>query len=143
MNSGQRNLLWLKRIIWISFTLFWTSFVTLFFIGKSMLPSFRALDDKKPMEASIVYSEDGVILGKYFDQNRVPVTYEEISPYVITALLATEDITFYEHSGISLRGLPKSLAQQYTRRKQARGKYYHYAISQKFIRRRSRTRTQH
>jgi len=105
MNWIKRNLSLLVKGLWIGFGVFWLSFFALFIVGKSLLPSFRALDDKKPMEASVVYSEDGVVLGKYFDQNRVPVTYEEISPYVITALLATEDITFYEHSGISLRGL--------------------------------------
>ncbi|MCS7078084.1 MAG: transglycosylase domain-containing protein [Bacteroidia bacterium] len=105
MDKLKRNLSLLKKAIWISFAALWLIFIGLFIIGRSLLPSFRALDDKKPMEASVVYSEDGIVLGKYFDQNRVPVTYEEISPYVITALLATEDVTFYGHSGISLRGL--------------------------------------
>lgn len=105
MDRKKRIASILAKCIWVGFGLFWLTFFASFVIGKSLLPSFRALDDKKPMEASVVYSEDGVVLGKYFDQNRVPVTYEEISPYVITALLATEDITFYEHSGMSLRGL--------------------------------------
>ena len=56
-------------------------------------------------EASSVISEDGKLLGKYFRENRVSVALDEISPYVLHALIATEDARFFEHRGIDLRAL--------------------------------------
>jgi penicillin-binding protein 1A len=64
------------------------------------LPSFRDLENPKSNQASEVLSSDKQILGKYFVQNRSNVTYNQISPNVINALIATEDNRFYAHSGI-------------------------------------------
>jgi penicillin-binding protein 1A len=64
------------------------------------LPSFRDLENPKSNLASEVISEDKAILGKYFVQNRSRVNYNQISPNVIRALIATEDNHFYGHSGI-------------------------------------------
>lgn len=64
------------------------------------LPSFRDLENPKSNLASEVISEDKVVLGKYFVQNRSRVNYSQISPNVIHALVATEDNRFYQHSGI-------------------------------------------
>lgn len=64
------------------------------------MPSMEELENPQSNEASTVYSADGVILGQYFYENRVPVKYEDISPNVIHALIATEDERYYEHSGI-------------------------------------------
>lgn len=64
------------------------------------LPSFRDLENPKSNLASEVISDDGKVLGKYFVENRTRVAYNQISPYVINALIATEDNHFYEHSGI-------------------------------------------
>ncbi|WP_020568461.1 transglycosylase domain-containing protein [Neolewinella persica] len=58
-------------------------------------------------EASSVVSEDGEILGKYYRENRISVPLERISPYVINALIATEDSRFFEHQGIDLRALAR------------------------------------
>ncbi|GAB2695205.1 transglycosylase domain-containing protein [Mucilaginibacter koreensis] len=64
------------------------------------LPSFRDLENPKSNLASEVYSSDKHILGSYYVQNRSNVTYKEISPNVINALVATEDNRFFDHSGI-------------------------------------------
>lgn len=69
------------------------------------LPTFDELENPRSNLASIVYSGDGEVLGKYYVENRVNVKYEEISPNVVNALIATEDERFYKHSGID----PKSL----------------------------------
>ncbi|MFK8164345.1 MAG: transglycosylase domain-containing protein, partial [Lewinella sp.] len=58
-------------------------------------------------EASSVISEDGQILGKYYRENRISVPLDRISPYVINALIATEDSRFFEHQGIDLRALAR------------------------------------
>lgn len=69
------------------------------------LPSFRDLENPKSNQASEIISSDKQVLGTYFVQNRSSVTYKEISPNVIHALVATEDARFYEHSGIDFRRL--------------------------------------
>ena len=69
------------------------------------LPERAELARIENAEASSVISEDGVVLGKYYAENRVSVPLEEISPYVGEALIATEDARFFEHGGIDLRAL--------------------------------------
>ncbi|WDF56239.1 penicillin-binding protein 1A [Mucilaginibacter sp. KACC 22063] len=64
------------------------------------LPSFRDLENPKSNLASEIFSEDKQVLGKYYVQNRSNVTYSQISPNVIHALVATEDNRFFQHSGI-------------------------------------------
>ncbi len=71
----------------------------------SDLPSFEELENPKNNLASEVYAADGEVLGRYFYENRIQVSYNEISPFVTQALVATEDERFYEHSGIDFRGL--------------------------------------
>ena len=64
------------------------------------MPDFKELEDPQRNLASIVYSADGKVMGKYYVENRVAVDYEDISPNVINALIATEDVRFDKHSGI-------------------------------------------
>jgi penicillin-binding protein 1A len=64
------------------------------------LPSFRDLENPKSNQASEVLTSDNHVLGTYYVQNRSNVTYKEISPNVIHALIATEDNRFMNHSGI-------------------------------------------
>lgn len=80
--------------------------ILLFSVGLGLfgpLPSFRDLENPKSNQASDVISDDGVVLGSYFVQNRSNVAFDEISPNVINALIATEDIRFYNHSGIDFK----------------------------------------
>lgn len=67
------------------------------------IPSFRAIENPKSNEATEVLSEDGKVLGTYFVKNRSNVSYSQISPNVINALIATEDIRFNSHSGIDFK----------------------------------------
>jgi len=64
------------------------------------LPSLRDLENPKSDQATIVYSADKQILGNYYKKNRTSVTYKQISPNVLNALVAKEDNHFYSHSGI-------------------------------------------
>lgn len=68
------------------------------------LPTFRDLENPKSNLASEVLSTDGKVLGSYFIQNRSNAKFNDLSPNLINALIATEDIRFYEHSGIDLKG---------------------------------------
>lgn len=68
------------------------------------LPTFRDLENPKSSLASEVISTDGQVLGAYYIQNRSNTKFKELSPNLINALIATEDIRFYDHSGIDLKG---------------------------------------
>jgi len=73
------------------------------------LPSLKKLENPDPDLSSILYSADGEILGRYFRYNRTPVSYQELSPELVNTLLVTEDIRFFKHSGIDLRGMGRVL----------------------------------
>lgn len=68
-------------------------------------PSVDKLQNPRIVQASELYTADDVLLAKYYRENRTPVTYEEISPILINALIATEDVRFYEHAGIDATGI--------------------------------------
>ena len=68
------------------------------------LPDPRSLENPKSELASEMFSADGVSMGKYFRENRSPVTYDDLAPNLVDALLATEDVRFEAHSGIDFKG---------------------------------------
>ncbi len=69
------------------------------------MPSVTELENPEADLASEIYTSDGVMMGKYYSENRSEVKYSEISPNIIHALIATEDERFYEHSGIDAQAL--------------------------------------
>lgn len=69
------------------------------------MPSVAELENPEADLASEIISADGVLMGKYYTENRSEVKYHQISPNVINALIATEDERFYEHSGIDAQAL--------------------------------------
>ena len=71
------------------------------------MPSVEQIQNPEADLASEIYSSDGELMGKYYSENRSEVKYNEISPNVINALLATEDERFYEHSGIDAQALAR------------------------------------
>ena len=75
----------------------------LWLFGKS--PGFSEIREPNTSEASEIYSEDGVMIGKFFSENRTPVEYDEVAPYFWRALIDTEDERFYKHCGIDPIGL--------------------------------------
>ena len=72
------------------------------------MPSLEDLEKPESELSSELYSYDNVLLGKYFRYNRSPITFNELSNELITTLLVTEDIRFYEHSGIDFKGLVRA-----------------------------------
>ncbi len=70
------------------------------------LPSVEDLQDPKLSQASELYTSDGIMFGKFFSENRSPVKdFNELSPNLVHALIATEDSRFYKHSGVDLKAL--------------------------------------
>lgn len=68
-------------------------------------PSMEIIQNPISNEASYIYTEDSVLIGKFFNENRSPVQFENISPYVINALISTEDERFYLHHGIDYQAI--------------------------------------
>lgn len=97
------------RIFWYVYALGVIAvFLMFFMIAKGWLgfmPTFEDLENPESLLASEVVSADGVVLGKYFKENRSYVSYKEFSPVLLNALIATEDVRFFKHSGIDTRGL--------------------------------------
>lgn len=69
------------------------------------MPSFEELENPKSNLASEIYSSDGQLLGTFFIHNRSNVSFEELSPNLVNALVATEDIRFHNHSGVDVRSI--------------------------------------
>ncbi|MED9801413.1 MAG: transglycosylase domain-containing protein [Prevotella sp.] len=78
------------------------------------LPELEDLQNPINRYATQVYSSDGKVLGTWHlnKENRVVVPYEKISPYVVNALVATEDERFYEHSGIDFWALGRAIVKR-------------------------------
>ena len=82
--------------------------MALFFILASWgffgsMPSFEELENPESNLATEIISSDGVTIGKFYNENRTPIKYEDLPPSLVKALVATEDERFYEHSGIDAK----------------------------------------
>lgn len=99
------------RVLWIAFgagILLSAVFLILVYNGViGYMPPVEELKNPQDRFASVVYSADGEELGRYFRNtgNRVYADFDEISPAVVSALIATEDSRFEDHSGIDLRAM--------------------------------------
>lgn len=109
----------------------------LWLFGKS--PSLRAIMHPKTIQASELYSADGVMIGKYFSENRTPVAYEEINPVFWKALIDTEDERFYHHFGIDFQGV-FAAAKDFVVHHDARGAS---TITQQLVKNMFRVRTEY
>lgn len=74
------------------------------------MPDLKALENPKSQVASTIYFNDGPQMGKFYLENRTPVEITQVSPNVISALLATEDARFMKHSGIDARSIARAVA---------------------------------
>ena len=101
----KRSVKILWRIFFIGFGLLVLLFVGANFGMLGKMPSVIELQNPEADLASEILSADGKLMGKYYSENRSEVKYNEISPNVVNALIATEDERFYEHSGIDAQAL--------------------------------------
>jgi membrane peptidoglycan carboxypeptidase len=103
---------WIRALIISFWVLFVTPFVILVIIfsmitngSMGFMPTFEELENPKTNIASEIYTADQQPLGKYYIENRTFIHYKDLSPHLINALVATEDIRYYEHSGIDFQAL--------------------------------------
>ena len=69
------------------------------------IPSFEELENPESKLATEIIADDGQILTTFHIENRSFVSYDELSPYLVQAAVATEDKRFYNHSGIDFQSL--------------------------------------
>jgi penicillin-binding protein 1A len=107
-SNNKKYLIW----FWVLFGFPFVFVIVLFIlISKEKLgpmPSFSELENPQYFLAAEVYSEDGVMLGKISIENLTWTSFEDLSPNLVQALIATEDIRYYRHSGIDIRGLGRA-----------------------------------
>lgn len=113
MNKGEKKN-WKKYIVglWVLFVIGIAGVALLFMMiargSLGFMPTFEELENPPNILASEIFSEDGKILDKYFiHENRTFVNYDNLPPHLIDALISTEDVRFFRHSGIDLRGLAR------------------------------------
>lgn len=111
-NSDNRKyIIW----FWIIYSIPFAVVIALFILVSNEklgpMPSFDELENPEYFLAAEVYSEDEVLIGKISIENRTWTDYKELSPYLIDALIATEDIRYYRHSGIDIRGLARAFVR--------------------------------
>jgi len=102
--------------MWVIFTLMISS-VPLYFYSVKVdflglyggMPELKALENPENDLSSELFTEDGVSLGKYFRYNRSQVSYDQLSPNIINALRAKEDIRFNDHSGIDFQAFARAV----------------------------------
>lgn len=103
-------LLWIMRFVV-------ALFIYIFFLESNLLyitgpvPTLHEIKNPAVAIASDIYTSDSVLIGRYYIENRTPVAYNEMSPWLTKALVATEDARFYQHHGLDLYALVSSLWQ--------------------------------
>ncbi|MDC0249404.1 transglycosylase domain-containing protein [Flavobacteriales bacterium] len=108
MTKSRTGILWLVVVSPFLVLFILINLTSLGFFGS--LPTFDQLESPKNNLATEIISEDGMVLGKYFFENRSRVKYNEIPETLINALISTEDVRFRQHSGIDARALLRAIA---------------------------------
>ena len=110
---------WFWRII--TFPVLLLIFMILLVWAFADIPSFKELENPESKLATQIIAEGGEVLTTFHIENRTYVTYEELSPNVVHAAIATEDARFYRHSGIDFKGLARVLFKTILMRNSSQG----------------------
>lgn len=81
----------------------------LFYWALTDLPAIRELERYAPAESSKIYSEEGIVIGEFYLEKRTFIPHEQIPQHVKNALIAIEDVRFYKHPGVDLKGILRAL----------------------------------
>ena len=108
-SKNKKYLIWLWGIFIFPVAVIIILFILISKEKLGPMPSFSELENPELNLSAEVYSEDGALLGKISLENRTWTEYKDLSPYLVDALIATEDIRYYRHSGIDIRGLGRAL----------------------------------
>ncbi|MDO9341763.1 MAG: transglycosylase domain-containing protein, partial [Bacteroidales bacterium] len=108
-SNNKKYLIWFWALFIFPFVVVITLFVLISKEKLGPMPSFDELENPEYYLAAEVYSEDGVLLGKISIENLTWTEFKDFSPYLVDALIATEDIRYNRHSGIDIRGLCRAV----------------------------------
>ncbi len=126
--SGKKDITrWVVITLWVLFVAVLVGVYCLFnAISKGRIgymPPIEELQNPKDKLASEIYSADMVPIGRYYLEqgNRISIDYDQISQPMIDALLATEDVRFYEHSGVDFKALLRAVVKRGVLRQKSAG----------------------
>lgn len=126
--SGKKDITrWIVIALWALFVAVSVGVYCLFnAISKGRIgymPPIEELQNPKDKLASEIYSADMVPIGRYYLEqgNRISIDYDQISQPMIDALLATEDVRFYEHSGVDFKALLRAVVKRGVLRQKSAG----------------------
>ncbi|MEI6638124.1 MAG: PBP1A family penicillin-binding protein [Chlorobium sp.] len=105
---SKKQLLFIASLIALTLVTSVAGYAAKSFLG---LPSIEELENPNPDLASLVYSEDGVLLHKFFLKNRTFISLRSIPRSTRYALIATEDVAFYNHWGVDMRRLVLAMGE--------------------------------
>lgn len=100
-----------RKGLWALMSLFFLLLVAgsfLYLYLESQLPNVDSLKTVQLQVPLQVFSKDGLLIQEYGEKKRIPVTYDEIPPMLVRALVATEDQRFFEHPGVDIMGLGRA-----------------------------------
>ena len=113
--NKRRNIV---RTMWTCFAIIVALLVAMFVLIYNgvigYMPPIDQLKNPTDKFASTIYSADGVEMGRYYRSrsNRIYVDFDEMSPHLTDALIATEDSRFYDHSGVDLRAIGRAIVKR-------------------------------
>lgn len=116
-NTPTKQPKWILRLLWLAGLFPFVLITGLLLIASLNLPDSRTLENPPDIQASIVFADNGVEMGRYWKINRVNLDYNEVSQNVYSALIATEDARFYAHNGIDFRALGRAIIGGFTGKK--------------------------
>ncbi|AOU63414.1 penicillin-binding protein 1A [Legionella pneumophila] len=100
-----------RKGLWALMSLFFLLIVAgslLYLYLESQLPNVDSLKTVQLQVPLQIFSKEGLLIQEYGEKKRIPVTYDEIPPTLIHALIATEDQRFFEHPGVDVMGLGRA-----------------------------------
>ncbi|MBA2651942.1 MAG: penicillin-binding protein 1A [Tatlockia sp.] len=113
-----------RKGFWALVSLFFLSLICvslLYLYLQSQLPSVESLKTVHLQVPLRIYSQEGLLIQEYGEKRRIPVTYDQIPPMLVHALLATEDQRFFEHPGVDIVGLGRAAVNMIQTRTKSQG----------------------
>lgn len=113
IKPAKKDFAYYKKQFWKIFLCLVGSVFLVFLLASwgvfGTMPSFEDLENPESNLATEIISADGETIGKFYNENRTSVKYEDLPKHLVDALVATEDARFYDHSGIDARGTMRAV----------------------------------
>ncbi|MGL5741540.1 MAG: penicillin-binding protein 1A [Legionella sp.] len=100
-----------RKGLWALMSMFFLLLIAgslLYLYLESQLPNVDSLKTVQLQVPLQIFSKEGLLIQEYGEKKRIPVTYDEIPPMLVNALIATEDQRFFEHPGVDIMGLGRA-----------------------------------